>query len=202
MYHWLFKLNKDHGYATDEHDNISIVCKENEGYELEDILKKENELEELVLDLKANNESLSTLNNNKKNRLFYSIAILIVEIYMYLVGQVNYSLTYTLSMMGMMYLFTKPLVAHEWGTWIGSFTKKKKILKTIEELETKRPELVSELQRMKEVTDYQVHHESEIDWLNNGKKNYQFTGNCINRNENDKPAEVKVLCLTEKSSVK
>ena len=61
MYQWLVKLNKNHGYATDEHNNISIVSKENEGYELEDILNKENSLEELDINLDEKRKDLSTL---------------------------------------------------------------------------------------------------------------------------------------------
>lgn len=203
MYQWLYKLNKDHGYATDENNSISIVCKENEGYELEDILKKENELEELDINLDEKKKDLSNLKFNNIFRAGYSILIFLFENYLYFEGcAANYSSNYIFSIMGISYLLTKMLVTIESGTWIGSFIKKKKILKSIEGLETIRSGLVRELQKMKETTDYQVHHESEIDWTNNDKKNYQFTGKCINRNENDKPAEVKVLCLTEKSSVK
>lgn len=199
MYQWLIKLNKNHGYATDEHDNISIVSKENEGYELEDILKKENELEELDLELKEINKHLSNLKFNNIFRAGYSILIFLFENYLYFEGcAANYSSNYIFSIMGISYLFTKMLVTVAFGTWIGSFTKKKKILKSIEGLETKRSELVRELQKMKETTDYQVHHESEIDWTNNIEAKYKFTGKPMNYDGNYKVTEFKVLRLIDK----
>lgn len=200
MYQWLIKLNKNHGYATDEYDNISIVSKENDGYELEDILKKENELEELDLELKEINKHLSELKSNNKFRTGYSILIFLFENYLYFEGcAVNYSSNYIFSMMGISYLITKMLVTVEFGTWIGSFIKKKKILKSIEGLETIRSELVSELQKMKETTNYQVHHESEIDWTNNIEAKYKFTGKPMNHDESYNPTEFKALRLIDKS---
>lgn len=203
MYQRLIKLNKNHGYATDEHNNISIVTKENDGYELEDILNKENSLEELDLELKEINKHLSNLKSNNKFRAGYSILVFLFENFLYFEGcAANYSSNYIFSIMGISYLFTKMLVTIEFGTWIGSFIKKKKILKSIEGLETKRTGLISELQKMKETTGYQVHHESEIDWTNNVAVKYKFAGKPMNHDEGYKATEFITLRLINKSQKK
>lgn len=40
MYQWLFQLNNNYGSTIDENNSISIISKENEGYELEKELQK------------------------------------------------------------------------------------------------------------------------------------------------------------------
>lgn len=198
MYQDLVQINDNYGAIIDEDGNISIISKETQEYELADILKKENDLEKLELNLEENKKTLSDL----KSKIFFgkiiSILTIVDEFILYCVLHSVYSSTVVFSIMAIFYLLVKIPATIEYGTKIEGIIKKKKLQNVIKELEDKRFKSEKELQKMKVATNYQIYRENEIDCPDNGML-YQYTNKYMNRNVEDVPTDVKVLRLTEEN---
>ena len=189
------------GKTQTENELRDSVSRWQEKYQnaYERLAKKENELEELDINLDENRKNLTELKSKTIWGISLSSLTILGETFLWCCLHSHNSLTSMIFIMVIFYLWCKGWNLIENGSVIVRIIKKKKILKTIGELESKRSGLVSELQRMKATTDYQVHHENEIDWTNNIGAKCKFTGTPMNHDGNYKATEIKLLRLINKS---
>jgi hypothetical protein len=195
MNNGLAKLNDNYGIVSDEKGNIKVVNKKNNYYELQDILIKENEIEKLNKELEDAVNDLSTNKFKIISSEILNIVILGGEIYLFIIfnmSPVNTSLL--LACLAMFYISTKGLILSIFGTRIGRFKKRKKLINTIKELEETIPKLEKELENIKKKVEYSTYSETKLD--NNMANIYQD----LDKDESiisDK-TNVKILKLTKK----
>ena len=151
----LTQINENYGIVSDEHGNVNIVTKKNAGYELKDILKKENELDE------ANNMLYNKKNelNHRKLRAIggeiLNIVLVILTISIYLDLRTTSYFLAAIRSAALYYLPLKLLCCGiAGGTRIGRYSKIKHLKKSIAELEEKIPKLEYELTAIKEKVGY------------------------------------------------
>lgn len=196
----LIQINDNYGAVSDENGNISIISKDNQEYDLQDILTKENELEILKSRLNTEKKELST---NKMNMIFGEIMNGIViggEIVLYYFLHSTLPTSILLFLMSLIYIITKGITLIEYGTRIGRITKKKKLNASIEELESKIPELEKELCEMKQKTNYKINYQEhcESKTISQVNEAYQCLSAYMEHNINEEPTQVKVLRLSRK----
>lgn len=196
----LIQINDNYGAVSDENGNISIISKDNQEYDLQDILTKENELEILKSRLNTEKKELST---NKKNIIFGEIMnglIIGGEIALYYFLHSTLPTSILLFLMSLVYTITKGLSLIEYGTRIGRITKRKKLKTSIESLEREIPESEKELCEMKQKTNYKINYQehSESNTISQVNEAYQCLSAYMEHNINEEPSQVKVLRLSRK----
>ena len=187
----LVQINDNYGIVSDEQGNINIVTKENAGYELKDILKKENELEKTSINLKKEKEALQHNKTHAIYREIITVFTIISEIFLYIELRPLVHIKGLLTLLGALYVFGKICNIGLCGTRIGGYFQKKRLKKSINDLEDKLPKLKYELAAIKEKAKYN----NSID--NNSIENtkYKYIPKHITHSE--VPASIKVHCLTK-----
>ena len=192
MNEYLSQISDNYGIVSDENGEIKVVTKSETNCEFQDILLKENELENLNLELIAAKRELT---ENKANTIFGELGNLVIigggiflgiELFPAISTQL---LIYKL--IGI-YAILKPILLAMCGTRIGRYKKNKKLKSSIESLEENSLQLEVELKNLKEKAKYKVETDT---------KNYcaQY-GSTKNASEvlNEDLGKVKILKLTRK----
>lgn len=192
MNEYLSQISDNYGIVSDENGEIKVVTKSETNCEFQDILLKENELENLNLELIAAKRELT---ENKANTIFGELGNLVIigggiflgiELFPAISTQL---LIYKL--IGFYVIFKSILLAM-CGTRIGRYKKNKKLKSSIETLEENSLQLEVELKNLKEKAKYKVESDT---------KNY-----CVESNFTKNTSEVlnvdldkvKVMKLTRK----
>lgn len=192
MNEYLSQISDNYGIVSDENGEIKVVTKSENNCEFQDILLKENELENLNQELIAAKEKLidnkeRTINGELCNLVIIGGGIFLsIELFPVVSTQ---SLIYML--IGT-YAIIKSISLALYGTRIGRYKKNKKLKSTIESLEENSLQLEAELKNLKEKAKYKVETDT---------KNYcaQY-GSTKNASEvlNEDLGKVKILKLTRK----
>lgn len=196
----LIQINDNCGAVSDENGNIKVISKENSDCELQAILIKENELEDLISKLNTTKERLSS---NKLNIIIGEIlntAIIGEEIALYVVLNSILPTAALITVMALFYIFAKGISLAIAGSRIGRYIERKKLNATIKDLDEKIPKLEKTLKDMKEKTKYNV----ECTTINESKSashissTYRDLTVHMQDNTNEGPKKVKVLSLIKK----
>lgn len=114
----LIQINNNFGVVSDENGNISLIGKENCSYSFDEILLKDNELEDLNLKLKSSKAKLS---DNKKNMIFGEIAsvgLIVAEVFLYAFLHSILPPETIMEIMAICYVSLKLMVSNMYGTRI------------------------------------------------------------------------------------
>ena len=152
----LVEINNNCGIVSDENGNVSLIEKKNDTYNFEEILLKENQIENLKLKLEIFKENLE---RNKKNIIYgeiINIVLLALEIGMAIFMSSALVLKDLILLMAATYLPFKLINILMHGTRIERHIKKKKLTTKIEEIELELPTLEKELVNIKEQSKYKV----------------------------------------------
>ncbi len=156
----LIQINNNCGVVSDEDGNISLIKKENDLYDFEKTLLKENELETLELKLKNSKEALS---DNNQNKIFGEIAnagLIVLEVAIFASLHSILSIKMLIAVMAIAYMPFKGLISVICGTRIGRHFKKKKLTADIEKIELDISTLEKELKEIKEKSKYKVEYQT------------------------------------------
>ncbi len=196
----LFQLNDNCGIVSDEKGNTNLIKKENNSYQFDEILLKENEIERLRNKLSDCKDKLSL---NKQNIIYGEIAsifLIVLEIFMFGFLHSTVPIKKLLFIMAISYLPLKAIITLTYGTRIGKHNKKIKLNGEIEKIESDIPTLEKELDKIKEKSKYKVERFAFME--NNNKSNDNeicheaslIVDDYIKKDKN----KVKILSLTKK----
>lgn len=152
----LVEINNNCGIVSDENGNVSLIEKKNDTYNFEEILLKENQIENLKLKLEIFKENLE---RNKKNIIYgeiINIVLLALEIGMAIFMSSALVLKDLILLMAATYIPFKLINILMHGTRIERHIKKKKLITKIEEIELELPTLENELANIKEKSKYKI----------------------------------------------
>lgn len=196
MNEYLSQISDNYGIVSDENGEIKVVTKSENNCEFQDILLKENELENLNQELIA---AKSELTENKANTIFAELGNLVIIGGGIFLSIELFPVVSTQSLIYMLigtYAIIKSISLVMYGTRIGRYKKNKKLKSTIESLEENSVQLEAELKNLKEKAKYRVESDT---------KDYcaQY-GSIKNASEvlNEDLGKVKVLKLTRKYPMK
>lgn len=196
MNEYLSQISDNYGIVSDENGEIKVVTKSENNCEFQDILLKENELENLNQELIA---AKSELTENKANTIFGELGNLVIIGGGIFLSIELFPVVSTQSLIYMLigtYAIIKSISLVMYGTRIGRYKKNKKLKSTIESLEENSVQLEAELKNLKEKAKYRVESDT---------KDYcaQY-GSTKNASEvlNEDLGKVKVLKLTRKYPMK
>lgn len=192
MNEYLSQISDNYGIVSDENGEIKVVTKSENNCEFQDILLKENELENLNQELIA---AKSELTENKANTIFGELGNLVIIGGGIFLSIELFPVVSTQSLIYMLigtYAIIKSISLVMYGTRIGRYKKNKKLKSTIESLEENSVQLEAELKNLKEKAKYKVESDT---------KNYcvesSFTKN-TSEVLNVDLGKVKVMKLTRK----
>lgn len=192
MNEYLSQISDNYGIVSDENGEIKVVTKSENNCEFQDILLKENELENLNQELIA---AKSELTENKANTIFAELGNLVIIGGGIFLSIELFPVVSTQSLIYMLigtYAIIKSISLVMYGTRIGRYKKNKKLKSTIESLEENSVQLEAELKNLKEKAKYKVESDT---------KNYcvesSFTKN-TSEVLNVDLGKVKVMKLTRK----
>ena len=185
------ELNDNFGIVSDDMGNLDFISKRTNEYSFEDILSKENEIEDSKILLSTLNNELDRkkfqLKYGKKFTLFYLVPFLI-PIMSYLTGALN------LSSIIFAFMLLESLFV---GLKITFFGKKSNVINRINFLsvdinkaENIIKELEKELSTIKEKVEYKNNFSSLIASNNN---DYSYNYNEIIEPDNSKKYKIKTL---------
>lgn len=196
MNEYLSQISDNYGIVSDENGEIKVVTKSENNCEFQDILLKENELENLNQELIA---AKSELTENKANTIFAELGNLVIIGGGIFLSIELFPVVSTQSLIYMLigtYAIIKSISLVMYGTRIGRYKKNKKLKSTIESLEENSVQLEAELKNLKEKAKYRVESDT---------KDYcaQY-GSTKNASEvlNEDLGKVQVLKLTRKYPMK
>lgn len=196
MNEYLSQISDNYGIVSDENGEIKVVTKSENNCEFQDILLKENELENLNQELIA---AKSELTENKANTIFAELGNLVIIGGGIFLSIELFPVVSTQSLIYMLigtYAIIKSISLVMYGTRIGRYKKNKKLKSTIESLEENSVQLEAELKILKEKAKYRVESDT---------KDYctQY-GSTKNASEvlNEDLGKVQVLKLTRKYPMK
>ncbi len=196
MNEYLSQISDNYGIVSDENGEIKVVTKSENNCEFQDILLKENELENLNQELIA---AKSELTENKANTIFAELGNLVIIGGGIFLSIELFPVVSTQSLIYMLigtYAIIKSISLVMYGTRIGRYKKNKKLKSTIESLEENSVQLETELKILKEKAKYRVESDT---------KDYctQY-GSTKNASEvlNEDLGKVQVLKLTRKYPMK
>lgn len=192
MNEYLSQISDNYGIVSDEFGEIKVVTKSENNCEFQDILLKENELENLNQELIAAKEKLI---DNKERTINGELCNLVIIVGLIMLAIAIFPVVSTQSLIYMLigtYAIIKSISLALYGTRIGRYKKNKKLKSTIESLEENSVQLEAELKNLKEKAKYKVETDT---------KNYcaQY-GSTKNASEvlNEDLGKVKILKLTRK----
>lgn len=192
MNEYLSQISDNYGIVSDENGEIKVVTKSATNYELQDILLKENELENLNQELIAAKEKLI---DNKERTIDGELCNLVIIVGLIILAVAIFPVVSTQFLIYLLtgfYAITKAINIAMNGTRIGRYKKNKKLNSSIKSLEENSLQLAYELVNLKEKAKYKVESDT---------KNYcaQY-GSTKNTSEvlNEGLGKVKVMKLTRK----
>lgn len=192
MNEYLSQISDNYGIVSDENGEIKVVTKSATNYELQDILLKENELENLNQELIAAKEKLI---DNKERTINGELCNLVIIVGLIILAVAIFpvvSAQFLIYLLTGFYAITKAINIAMNGTRIGRYKKNKKLNSSIKSLEENSLQLAYELVNLKEKAKYKVESDT---------KNYcaQY-GSTKNASEvlNEGLGKVKVMKLTRK----
>lgn len=196
MNEYLSQISDNYGIVSDEFGEIKVVTKSENNCEFQDILLKENELENLNQELIAAKEKLI---DNKERTINGELCNLVIIVGLIMLAIAIFPVVSTQSLICMLigtYAIIKSISLALYGTRIGRYKKNKKLKSTIESLEENSVQLEAELKNLKEKAKYRVESDT---------KDYcaQY-GSTKNASEvlNEDLGKVQVLKLTRKYPMK
>lgn len=196
MNEYLSQISDNYGIVSDEFGDIKVVTKSETNCKFQDILLKENELENLNQELIT---AKSELTENKANTIFAELGNLVIIGGGIFLSIELFPVVSTQSLIYMLigtYAIIKSISLVMYGTRIGRYKKNKKLKSTIESLEENSVQLEAELKNLKEKAKYRVESDT---------KDYcaQY-GSTKNASEvlNEDLGKVQVLKLTRKYPMK
>lgn len=196
MNEYLSQISDNYGIVSDENGEIKVVTKSETNCKFQDILLKENELENLNQELIT---AKSELTENKANTIFAELGNLVIIGGGIFLSIELFPVVSTQSLIYMLigtYAIIKSISLVMYGTRIGRYKKNKKLKSTIESLEENSVQLEAELKNLKEKAKYRVESDT---------KDYcaQY-GSTKNASEvlNEDLGKVQVLKLTRKYPMK
>lgn len=196
MNEYLSQISDNYGIVSDEFGEIKVVTKSETNCKFQDILLKENELENLNQELIT---AKSELTENKANTIFAELGNLVIIGGGIFLSIELFPVVSTQSLIYMLigtYAIIKSISLVMYGTRIGRYKKNKKLKSTIESLEENSVQLEAELKNLKEKSKYRVESDT---------KDYcaQY-GSTKNASEvlNEDLGKVQVLKLTRKYPMK
>ena len=161
MNEYLSQISDNYGIVSDENGEIKVVTKSETNCEFQDILLKENELENLNQELITAKEELI---ENKANTIFGELGNLVIIGGGIFLGIELFPATSTQllihTLIGM-YAITKTILLAMCGTRIGRYKKNKKLKSSIESLEENSVQLEAELKNLKEKAKYKVESDTK-----------------------------------------
>ena len=152
----LVQINDNYGIVADENGNINFIEKGNDSYNFEEILLKENNLEELKLKLEDCKNKLSLNKQNIIEGNVLSIIIIVAKIALFTFLHSTLPLGILIAVGTLSYIPFKGMLLLMCGTRIGRYKEKNKLIADIEKLESELPELEKELTKIKEKSKYKV----------------------------------------------
>lgn len=192
MNEYLSQISDNYGIVSDENGEIKVVTKSATNYELQDILLKENELENLNQELIAAKEKLI---DNKERTINGELCNLVIIVGLIILAVAIFPVVSTQFLIYLLtgfYAITKAINIAMNGTRIGRYKENKKLNSSIKSLEENSLQLAYELVNLKEKAKYKVESDT---------KNYcaQY-GSTKNTSEvlNEGLGKVKVMKLTRK----
>lgn len=196
MNEYLSQISDNYGIVSDENGEIKVVTKSENNCEFQDILLKENELENLNQELIA---AKSELTENKANTIFAELGNLVIIGGGIFLSIELFPVVSTQSLIYMLigtYAIIKSISLVMYGTRIGRYKKNKKLKSTIESLEENSVQLEAELKILKEKAKYRVESDTK-DYCTQ----YGSTKNA-SKVLNEDLGKVQVLKLTRKYPMK
>ncbi len=152
----LVEINNNCGIVSDENGNVSLIEKKNDTYNFEEILLKENQIENLKLKLEDYSKKLDQNKFDIIGGEIISTVLIATEIGLAIAFNSVLTLKELILLMTLSYLSVKGLFSFMYGTRIGRYIKKKKLTSEIEKIESEIPELEKELANIKEKSKYKV----------------------------------------------
>ena len=190
----LIQINDNYGVTIDENGNTKMVSKESNDCDFQDILIKENELEDLNLKL---DNAKSKLSLNKLNIILSTmINVLLIAGCTYLLLNVV-SLKLLITAIAVSCIPAETFSLLTFGSIIGNCIKRKNLKKTIKDLEEQVPKVEKELSNIKEKSRYVTDVKADEDKLEKNIPTTYYNLPIYSENKtNEKHAKIKVLNLT------
>ena len=192
MNEYLSQISDNYGIVSDENGEIKVVTKSETNCEFQDILLKENELENLTQELITAKEKLI---DNKERTINGELCNLVIIVGLIILAVAIFPVVSTQFLIYLLtgfYAITKAINIAMNGTRIGRYKENKKLNSSIKSLEENSLQLAYELVNLKEKAKYKVESDT---------KNYcaQY-GSTKNASEvlNEGLGKVKVMKLTRK----
>lgn len=161
MNEYLSQISDNYGIVSDEFGEIKVVTKSETNCKFQDILLKENELENLNQELIT---AKSELTENKANTIFGELGNLVIIGGGIFLSIELFPVVSTQSLICMLigtYAIIKLISLALYGTRIGRYKKNKKLKSTIESLEKNSVQLEAELKNLKEKAKYRVESDTK-----------------------------------------
>ena len=161
MNEYLSQISDNYGIVSDENGEIKVVTKSETNCELQDILLKENELENLNQELITAKEELT---ENKANTIFGELGNIVIIGGGIFLGIELFPATSTQLLIYMLmgfYVISKSILLAMCGTRMGRYKKNKKLKSSIEFLEENSVQLEVELKNLKEKAKYKVESDTK-----------------------------------------
>ena len=156
MNEYLSQISDNYGIVSDEFGEIKVVTKSETNCKFQDILLKENELENLNQELIT---AKSELTENKANTIFGELGNLVIIGGGIFLSIELFPVVSTQSLIYMLigtYAIIESISIALYGTRIGRYKKNKKLKSSIESLEKNSVQLEAELKNLKEKAKYRV----------------------------------------------
>ena len=161
MNEYLSQISDNYGIVSDEFGEIKVVTKSETNCKFQDILLKENELENLNQELIT---AKSELTENKANTIFGELGNLVIIGGGIFLSIELFPVVSTQSLIYMLigtYAIIKSISLVMYGTRIGRYKKNKRLKSTIESLEKNSVQLEAELKNLKEKAKYRVESDTK-----------------------------------------
>ena len=161
MNEYLSQISDNYGIVSDENGEIKVVTKSETNCEFQDILLKENELENLNQELITAKEELT---ENKANTIFGELGNIVIIGGGIFLGIELFPATSTQLLINMLmgfYVISKSILLAMCGTRMGRYKKNKKLKSSIEFLEENSVQLEVELKNLKEKAKYRVESDTK-----------------------------------------
>ena len=158
MNDYLIQLNSNQGISIDQLGNFSNICKEKEAVGFKEILKKENDLEELENELSEKQKKWDSAFNKLRFLKIYDLSLVIAAIMLGIISYVGASAAIweLLKCIGIITFVAWLIPVGRCGTITGNKRRLRKLNHRIFQLENKVPKLRKELSDIKEKVNYSV----------------------------------------------
>ena len=194
----LVQISNACGIVSDENGDISFIEKESDSYNFEEILLKENNLEELKSKLEDCKNKLSLNKQNIIGGNVGSIILITMEIALFTFLHSALPLGILIAVGTLSYIPFKGMLLLMCGTRIGRYKEKNKLIADIEKLESELPELEKELTEIKEKSKYKVRASTVNETKPSVEEIYPEISLSMDSYAPEKHDTIKVLSLRKK----